>query len=279
MKIKINKLKFNVLNDSKKKSKDKLVVVFLHGFTGSADDWKYFVDNIKNKIFPIAIDLIGHGKTSHPIECKYYSMTQIVEQLNNIFKALNLNRIILVGYSMGGRVALSYTIKYPKKIVGLILESTTAGIEKKNDKIARVNSDNKLAEMITKKGIEYFVKYWITLPLFKTQKKLYKNEYLNLIGKTKSNSTIGLANSLRGFGTGKMPSYWTKLSEIKQNVLLVTGQKDEKFTEINKKMVKLIPKSNLTIIKNAGHNTHLEKPQMFLTLIKRFILSLQNLNN
>lgn len=274
MKIKINDLKFNLII-SRKSKQGKTPIIFLHGFTGCANDWKYFIDNLFNKYFPIAIDLIGHGKSSKPVEKKYYTTGNIVRQLNNIIKSLNLKNVILVGYSMGGRVALSYSLKYPEVIKALILESTTPGIKNEIDRKMRVASDKAIAKLLLQNGLKKFFDFWLNQPLFKTQKKIYNKDYKIFIKRKSKNSTIGLANTLLGFSTGKMPSYWDKLNTLKQKILLITGSKDKKFTEINKLMKKHLSNSNHFIIKGVGHNTHLEKKNEYLKVVNNFLRTIK----
>jgi 2-succinyl-6-hydroxy-2,4-cyclohexadiene-1-carboxylate synthase len=68
-----------------------------------------------------------------------------------------------------------------------------------------------------------------------------------------------------------MPPLFDKLISIKTRTLLITGELDTKFTEINSEMVKLLPKAEHKIIENAGHNTHLEEPKRFIEAVKNFL--------
>ena len=95
--------------------------------------------------------------------------------------------------------------------------------------------------------------------------------------KIRSNNVTGLTNSLLGFGTGRMHSYFCELERIKTSVLLITGSLDFKFSEIAKEANNLFPNSYHAIIENAGHNVHLEKPEEFLKLLNSFLL--KNIKN
>jgi 2-succinyl-6-hydroxy-2,4-cyclohexadiene-1-carboxylate synthase len=83
-----------------------------------------------------------------------------------------------------------------------------------------------------------------------------------------------LANSLRGSGTGKMKPLYEYLKNIRAKVLLITGELDTKFTDINSGMGKLFPNAKHEIIKNAGHNTHLEEPERFIGILNDFLKNL-----
>ena len=113
-------------------SSSKKPVVFLHGFTGSSLDWDFLLSELSNEFEPITIDLLGHGKTSSPKKTDKYSFDSQVQLLDGLFKELNIVKPILVGYSMGGRLALSYLLNHPNKIEAIVLESTSFGLKKKN---------------------------------------------------------------------------------------------------------------------------------------------------
>lgn len=273
MLIKIDDIQLNVLVDKKKLKSENTPVVFLHGFTGNSEDWKFIIDELPEPFVPLAIDLIGHGKSSSPENIKYYTTESIVCQLNKIFKELELEKVILVGYSMGGRAALSYCIKYNKNIIGAVFESTTAGIQDFNERKERVELDFLLAERIKLEGIEKFIEYWFSIPLFESLRNFKNIEKIK--SKRIDNSVTGLSNILSSFSTGLMPDYWPRLKEIPFPVMLISGGLDQKYTSINSKMVKLIPNCRHEIIRNCGHNAHLENPGLFTKLVSDFLFSLE----
>src|SRR5699024_8696333 len=97
-------------------------IVLLHGFTGSSATWTYFVEQWKNDFHVITLDLSGHGKT-HARESK--TMESFSRDFNELLSLLNIEKAHLVGYSMGGRTALSFAQYYPEKIESLVLESAS----------------------------------------------------------------------------------------------------------------------------------------------------------
>jgi len=245
-------------------------LIFLHGFTGSANDWKKTAGLVDDRFNKIAVDLIGHGKSDTPIEVDKYSAFSKNSQLLDITNHFTKENVILVGYSMGGRAALSFATNHPDKIKGMILESTSAGIEDPAEREERIKSDEELAEFIETNSIENFIDHWMNLEIFGTQKR-FSNDLLQKLRMEKlQNSPIGLAQSLRGFGTGRMPYLGNKLSLLDFPVLLITGELDSKFTQISQELVKKFP-ANHQIIKNAGHNSHLEEPDKFAKTANRYL--------
>jgi 2-succinyl-6-hydroxy-2,4-cyclohexadiene-1-carboxylate synthase len=271
-----NNIKINIesIGDLKSKRKD-VPVIFLHGFSGSSNEWLPLLKKLPEGVNSLAIDLIGHGKSCCPEEKECYSSKSIVNQLDEIFCKLDFKKVILVGYSMGGRAALSYSVNYPEKVKCLILESATPGIIDETEREERIRSDERLAQFILDHTMAEFVDYWMNIPIFASQKKLTPEKLKNLKESKLNNSPIGLANSLRGFSTGKMPQLWNRLADINFRTLLITGSLDKKFTQINARITKELKNSDHIIVKGAGHNIHLERPEVFLNLLVEFLKEIQ----
>ena len=270
MKVKLENLNLNCIVYSSE-GKPAYDVLALHGFTGSANDWNFLIPSLSRNNNVFALDLIGHGQSDSPDDLSMYSTDSIIEQINTTIEQISATNLILIGYSMGGRAALSYAVSYPGKVSGLILESTTWGIPEENFRNERIKSDKKLAEYILSNDVEKFVDYWMNLDLFATQKKL-PAKILSDVRKNKlKNNKIGLANSLLGFGTGSMPPLHNLVNKIKAPALFITGEHDSKFTQINSEIKKHILNAAHITIPGAGHNVHLEKPDEFINVINNFL--------
>jgi 2-succinyl-6-hydroxy-2,4-cyclohexadiene-1-carboxylate synthase len=197
-------------------------------------------------------------------------MENAAHDLVAIFKQLSLPPVCLLGYSMGGRLALYLALHYSSIIDSLILESASPGLETEVERVERQRSDEQLANRIERDGISAFVDEWEKLPLFATQ--AYLPQVVRDIQRANRlrNDPHGLANSLRGMGTGVQPSLWPKLPALDKQVLLLVGEFDRKFLVIARRMKLLIPNSRLAIIRESGHITHLEQPQLFHRCVLEF---------
>jgi 2-succinyl-6-hydroxy-2,4-cyclohexadiene-1-carboxylate synthase len=251
--------------------KRKDVVLLLHGFTGCAEDWLPIIDLLPENFNYVCLDLIGHGKSDHPVAPEFYYTDSIIEQIKTVKeRIIKDSKIILVGYSMGGRVALSYAIKYPDDIKGLVLESSSAGIKNDTERNKRYEEDLKLIEFISSHTMEEFIDFWQDQEMFNTQRR-FSNDKLKRLKKIKyNNSKIGLMNTLRGFSTGIMPPLHDKLKTIPTKVILISGELDTKYTFINSKIVRGFHKAKHKVVKNSGHNTHLEEPKRFVEIITNY---------
>lgn len=248
-------------------------ILFLHGFSGCSNDWSKIFSLLGSEFQLIAIDLPGFGKSGKPRNDKFYRTEFLIRLMDEILYDLQLTEVILVGYSMGGRLALHFTLKHPQKVKALILESSSPGIKNKAEREVRIESDAKLITLIKKNSLNDFFRFWQNMPLFATQKNLSKKrQQVILTDKIKSNSKIALSKSLENFGQGRMESLWKNLSKIKIPALLLSGAFDSKYTSIQNEMGKLLPNSSHKIIESAGHNLHLEKPEVFVNLITEFLI-------
>ncbi|MBI4674688.1 MAG: 2-succinyl-6-hydroxy-2,4-cyclohexadiene-1-carboxylate synthase [Chloroflexi bacterium] len=260
--IRINDIELNVIT-----SGAGAPLVLLHGFTGSAANWTTHRAVFDRHFQTAAIDLLGHGASDAPADAERYRMTRGVDDLRACFDKLNLQRVHLLGYSMGGRVALHFAHKYPERIETLILESASPGIADAAERAARIASDQVLAERIEREGIAAFVAYWEQRPLFATQARLSQATRDALHAQRLQNNPRGLANSLRGMGTGAQESLWERLPQIHTRTLLITGALDEKFTNIARQMSEIMPNARHVSIADAGHAAHVERPMEFEKIV------------
>jgi 2-succinyl-6-hydroxy-2,4-cyclohexadiene-1-carboxylate synthase len=245
-------------------------LMLLHGFTGSGESWSHLQPMLAARFTVIMPDLLGHGCTGAPDDPARYRMERCVADLIAILDAMEVARTHLLGYSMGGRVALAAAVGHPERVASLILESASPGLAGFGERDARVASDNALAAAIERDGIEAFVARWERIPLFATQERLPAQVRARLRTQRLANNPIGLANSLRGLGTGVQPSLWERLAEVKMPCLIMAGELDAKFASIARAMAAAIAGSALAIVPGAGHTIHLEQPAAFERLVLEF---------
>ena len=248
-----------------------LPIVFLHGFTGDSRDWVDFAKRVVIDRPWVAIDLLGHGKTGVPTSSSRDFMREQVAILEAVFDYLDIPSLMLLGYSMGGRMALAYTISLPKRVAGLILESASPGLKTEQERAGRRADDEKLATQILEFGIAAFIEKWENTSLFSSQKRLSLEILQHQRDIRTSQKPIGLANSLLGMGTGSQPSLWPELHQVQAPLLLLSGEYDNKFTQLAVSMQYEIHHAKHVMVKGAGHNVHLESPHAFWVLVRRFM--------
>lgn len=246
-------------------------LLLLHGFTGDSSTWAPFCQDWGKSSRLIIPDIIGHGKTESPDELNHYKMESTAYHLTCILDECGVDQVDVLGYSMGGRLGLSFAFLYPNRVRKLVLESSSPGLLTEEDRERRRIKDGKLAKFINDQGMSSFVDYWEEIPLFSTMKRMSSTTKATIRNQRLCNSPKGLANSLLGMGTGAQPSWWDKLPNLSSEVLLLTGEKDKKFCRIAESMLKKLKRGTWVEIKNSGHTIHVEEPEKFGTIVSDYL--------
>lgn len=265
----INKILFEVIEFG---NRDLTPIVFLHGFMGSAQDWSKITPEFTVKYNPIAISLPGHGTTKSDFPDNIFDIEHTCLELKALIESMNISSLILVGYSMGGRVAATFATMFPSLIMGLVLESTTLGIISQEERNKRIESDKILADRIMSENPNDFLKSWYSAPLFANLNQA--NDFDELLNMRSYFNKSGLIKSLEYAGTGRMKPLWDIWNNFKFPLLLIAGELDDKYVEINKNILNHRYNAILKIIPNVGHNTHFESPEIFIKYVKEFITQL-----
>lgn len=248
-------------------------LLLLHGFTGSSDNWAGLIDALRDDYRLIAPDLPGHGQTTErdPLPPQAYTMPAVTRDLVALLDHLNLQRAHLLGYSMGGRLALYLALQRPERWRSLIMESASPGLRTARARAERVAQDEALASFIERVGMEAFVDRWEALPLFASQKQLPSAARQAHRAARLRNRPDGLARSLRRMGTGAQPSLWERLPQLALPALLIAGALDHKFVVIAHQMAAVMAQAQPAIVPHAGHTVHLEQPAAYAQQLGRWL--------
>lgn len=246
-------------------------LLLLHGFMGARRSWHALDGRLAPGHRRIALDLLGHGQSEGPLQVQGYGMAEAVSDLDAICDALGLGQTAVLGYSMGGRLALSLALLRPWRVSRLILESASPGIQAKGAREARRLADQALARRLVEEGLPAFVEAWEQLPLFFSQRALESSVRQDLRAIRLSHEPVGLARSLLAMGVGSQPYWGECLSDLTVPTLLIAGDRDDKYRDLAKSMAEHIPRAETAIVADAGHNVHLEQPERFLQWVNIFL--------
>ncbi len=235
-------------------------VLALHGFTGSADTMADVAGCLLPTYRVIVPDLVGHGRSSAPGDIADYTLEACVDQLAALLDRLGAAPAHLLGYSMGGRVALALAAWQPDRVRSAACIGASAGIDEPMERSERQARDEALADSIERDGVPTFVDRWMALPLFASQSCLGEPFLDGARRQRLDNSPTGLANSLRGMGTGAQPPLHIELARTAVPIRLVVGADDAKFRAIGADLAARLPSAELIEIAGAGHAAHLEQP-------------------
>lgn len=246
-------------------------LVLLHGFTGSAASWGRFGELLGRSFRCVAIDIVGHGHSDAPADVADYRMEQVSADLLAAARHAGVAQAPWLGYSMGGRAALALACLVPRVVSALVTIGASPGLEMENERAERRRADEELADRIERHGVEAFVDYWESLPLWASQQSLPSDVRAAQRRVRLANRPTGLANSLRGMGTGAQPSFWEHLPSLDLPFLALAGELDGKYVEIARRMARLVPRGSASAIPGVGHAAQLEAPQAVVDAVSRFL--------
>lgn len=228
-------------------------IVAFHGFMGAGVDFEPFSDACGLDIE--APDLIGHGAFQCDDPVHYSLDAQLEHWFDRIPKGS-----VLIGYSMGGRLAMQFACRHPEHLSGLVLIGATPGISDPDERVKRQKWDASQADRIRELGIEGFYNEWQRLPIIATQQRIDTETRRKMKDSRLAQHIEGLANSMFYFGTGTMPDCWNALPDMNLPILLMVGEEDAKYLGIASRMMKRLSEecTECAVLYGAGHCAHLE---------------------
>ena len=234
---------------------------------GSGEDWLPIAERLSQDYYCLLPDLPGHGATPLDTDPGYESWSA---GLQEVLLTHQVEYPCLVGYSLGGRLALYFSLKYPELVTRLVLESASPGIGDPQARNQRALRDTALSEQIRRDGLGPFISAWYDLPLF---------DSLNLHPKLKSElhrqramqPPQQMAAVLHALSPGRQPDLWLNLPEIRIPTLLIAGRLDQKYTDIVGEMAVIIPNSQAAFFAECGHNVHRECATRYVEKLRQWL--------
>lgn len=213
---------------------------------------------------PVAARL---GGASYRTACLDFSTWTFEERVRELLEAAPAGAAV-VGYSMGGRLALHAALRDPDRFGALVLVGVTAGIEDERERADRRASDESLAEWMERRSIEEVVARWEANPVFATQSADLRAR--QRAGRL-SHDPVELARLLRSAGQGASPPVWDRLATISCPVLLTAGEQDRRYASAARRMATRLPDARVRLVRDAGHAPQLEAPAEFTALLREFL--------
>jgi len=234
-------------------------LTMLHGFTGNGQSWGPCVHLLAQAYGIRALDLPGHGGSGAIRATLSETAAFVAAQLEP--------SSVLLGYSLGGRVALHVSLETNADLRGLILIGATPGILDDQERADRRRADAALAARLrSENDLDSFLEEWLRGPLF-ADLPLEVQE----LAARRQNTCEGLAASLEDLGTGTQRTLWGDLEHLEVPTLLLVGELDTKFTALAEEMAAAMPNATVVVIPGAGHAVHLAKPTETAAAISQFV--------
>jgi 2-succinyl-6-hydroxy-2,4-cyclohexadiene-1-carboxylate synthase len=230
-------------------------VVFLHGFLGDSSEWDAIVPEFPNEA-RLTIDLPGHGGSRDIPAADFDAVNALLTAtLREVFAREGIRQYVLVGYSLGGRIAMFHALsseKLPQGLCALLLESANPGLPDGDTdaRAARLASDEAWAARFRNEPIADVLRDWYAQPVFADLKKRARNA---LVKQRSGNDGAAVAAMLTATSLAKQPDFSTALQKLRARLpfYFVVGSEDEKYLRLATELE--LP---FGIIGEAGHNTH-----------------------
>lgn len=245
-------------------------VVLLHGFTWDGAAWEPVAEPLSERFHCVAPDLPGHGGTSWPVPTEEWSFDRVADALAGVLASMDLVAPSLVGYSLGGRLALRLALPGASPVERLVLIGASAGLRSDAERLSRVRADAELACRLLQDGTAAFLERWMAQPLFEPMRALGPERLARLNARRVAQEPGGLAASLQTMGTGSQPFLMEALSGLAIPTLLVVGEADAKFRAIAAEMLARLPQGRLEVVSGCGHSVPFERPEALSALLTAF---------
>jgi 2-succinyl-6-hydroxy-2,4-cyclohexadiene-1-carboxylate synthase len=231
------------------------MVLFIPGFMQRGDAWRPVAELLPER-YPST--LLEHR--THDLEGRLREIAEAGESH------------LLVGYSLGGRLALRAALRDPRRYLGLVTVSATAGVEEPAARRARAEADARLAAWMDTAAIEQVVALWERQPLFADQSEtLIEQQRPGRL----NNAPADLAMLLRTAGQGVLEPVWRELAQLDLPLLAIAGARDDGYVRAAERMAVTAPAGRAEIVEDTGHAPQLQRPGHVARAIERFLAELR----
>ena len=244
-------------------------MVVLHGFTQTGRLFGRFGEHLSESRTVVAVDLPGHGD-SDAVRADLRETADLVTE--TVRAAVGDEPSTLMGYSLGGRVALQVATGTDLAVSGLVLVGATGGIEDPGERERRRLSDDALADELEASGdVDRFLDQWLRSPMFD------RLSSRNADGRSerRRNSAAGLASSLRLCGTGTQEPLWDRLPTLACPVLALAGTDDTRFASHALRIARLAPRAVASLVPGGDHAVHLAQPDQAWRIVDHWLDALE----
>ncbi len=236
-------------------------LVFLHGFSGDCHEW-LTVGQAFGAYSRLYIDLPGHGGSANIAANSLAEVGHLVEKTLNSY---NILKYWLVGYSLGGRVAMYFACQPREGLCGLVVEGGHPGLTDENQRLLRRHGDAAWAERFRREPLTQVFADWYQQPVFAS---LDAAQRAALIALRSRNNGGALAAMLQASSLAEQPDLREPLRAREFPFHYLCGERDGKFRAIADEL-----SATTHVINHAGHNAHRENPAAVVACLAQFLAS------
>ncbi|HOX24278.1 MAG TPA: alpha/beta fold hydrolase [Candidatus Krumholzibacteria bacterium] len=235
-------------------------VLALHGFLGDRDDWNAFQARANYRLSQLEFDradLPGHGVAPAPVPADFDGWVAWVRAR----LAARTGPVHLVGYSLGGRLALAAAAaeRGSGRVASLAAFAASPGLADPAERSARLAADRRLADTLERDGLAEFLRGWYAQALFAPAVETVGRE--RLIARRSLGEAASLAAALRTASQGAMPDLRSRLASLDVPALVLAGDRDHRYLGIGAETAVVVPRGRFVAVSDAGHSLLLEAPE------------------
>jgi 3-oxoadipate enol-lactonase len=252
-------------------------LMLVHGWTGAKEDFADWMEPLAERHFHVvAPDTRGHGSSSKPTAESDYTFDSYASDVLALADALDWDRFVLLGHSMGGMVAQVAALRDPRRLRGLILMDTHHGaidvepaIVDAGIDMARTNGIDAIADLMalaTEPGpldTEAYRRVCAERP----------GHFQSGIDKTRRSSAAMFAAMLAEMSS--TPSRLDALASLDVPTLVLVGDQDEPFVRASEQLAATIPGARYEVLADGGHSPQFEAPEAWWKAMTSFLDGLE----
>lgn len=239
-------------------------VIFIHGFPYNSTMWAQQIKKLKESYYCIAYDVRGLGDT--PPGDGQFTMEMFVDDLFSVMDSLDLEKPVVVGFSMGGYITLRATEREPDRFRAIILCDTKAEADDDAGRIKRAGA----ISTIDKDGMDKFASDFVPMTFGNNAPKQIPESYNNILDQATNESPIGVKGCLLAMAARTDTS--SVLENIQAPTLLIVGEQDTLTPpDVMQAMHEKISNSELITVSGSGHMTPIEKPDIATQSMEDFL--------
>jgi len=248
-------------------------LVLLHGFLGSGHDFDGVVSELQQRFHILLVDLPGHGESALTDFPSNDAFAHIHQLLLTTLCQQRISEYHLLGYSLGGRIALYHASQNPAGLLSLTLEACHPGLVDDAEKAERIVADQRWAARFARQQLHEVLEDWYRQPVFASLDDSMREAMI--IKRCASNQGTALAHVLDGISLARQPNLWPYLNRPNVPTCYFAPGRDAKFQALGERIARECPQVNVKTFDDAGHNIHWEAP---LQWSRQLIKSIQEAN-